>query len=216
VVHACNALSFLGTGAAEGTPADVQPSVVIEPELGRTPGEHGPHSPPRAPMHEVLEFSWRTLLQIESTIGDLPSGQGGVLGGETAHGIVWTCAFGKDNQASGLAYALPNDEALDRLLAEQWHPNGIDLLGIVVSHPAHEPYPNHGDIAYARRLLRANPNMTRFLLPIVIPTAERDWFEIIPFAVLASTDGNISVRPMTLVLKSYVPPGSSPRHAVAD
>ena len=125
---------------------------------------------PNAPDIEArpqLQISKTVLDQIRQSIGRLPPESGGLLGGARETGVVTHFHFDDCAKCTGVTYT-PDFESLNRLLSEHWNPKGIRLLGFVHSHPPWIRRPSTGDLAYAERLLKANQELDRLLLPIAI------------------------------------------------
>jgi proteasome lid subunit RPN8/RPN11 len=61
----------------------------------------------------------------------------------------------------------PDATAMNRLLSEEWRPQGIELAGFVHSHPAGNRRPSAGDRTYAARILDAIERIDQLVLPIV-------------------------------------------------
>src|SRR5687767_11968851 len=98
----------------------------------------------------AMQITEEVLTAIRQQIGSRPAEAGGVLGGNRASGTVTAFYFDETAATSRGTYS-PNHEVVNRLLAEDWNPRGIDLLGFVHSHPAGIRVPSGGDQYYARR-----------------------------------------------------------------
>jgi hypothetical protein len=135
---------------------------------------------------------------IRQAVGARRAEQGGALGGNRAAGEVTHFHFDEFAQITGVSYS-PDVAVLNRLLAEEWNPAGINLMGFVHSHPPGFCRPSGGDIVYARAILKANPEMDRLLLPIIMAAPDAGRFEMFPFAALRGRDG-VQIEPLQLLL----------------
>lgn len=61
----------------------------------------------------------------------------------------------------------PDVQTINRILAEEWMPKGILMVGIVHSHANGVSVPSCGDIHYGMRILQALDTVDKFYLPIV-------------------------------------------------
>jgi hypothetical protein len=142
----------------------------------------------RAERPRALAITRAVLAEIERTIGSRPAELGGMLGGRREDGVVRHFYFDHSARSSGVTYT-PDHELLNRLLARDWNPAGIFLLGFVHSHHACFPQPSGGDAVYARRILEHLPDLERLLLPIVMTEPEAERFELLGFAATRTPQG---------------------------
>jgi proteasome lid subunit RPN8/RPN11 len=119
----------------------------------------------RAEGADAIVLTPAVRAAILRTVGARAPEQGGLLGGSRRNGVVRAFSFDAQARRSATTYS-PNTRSLNRLLAEDWGPAGIELLGFVHSHPG-AARPSTGDLAYAARILDALPALSRLLLPIV-------------------------------------------------
>src|SRR5947208_301147 len=103
-----------------------------------------------------LRILSRVVDDIRRCIGENPAEEGGILGGSPRDGVVTHFVSDASAIRTGVTYA-PDYERLNTLLAEQWNPQGINLIGFVHSHPVGARHPSNGDLAYVAAILRANP-----------------------------------------------------------
>ena len=113
--------------------------------------------------HPQVLIDRQTYSQIMQTLGALPPEHGGILGADRT-GTVSAFAFDHAGESSANSYT-PHIPSLNAVLAEQWAPKGIRLIGMVHSHTG-SIVPSCGDISYADKLRRFN-GMDLFHLPIV-------------------------------------------------
>lgn len=159
---------------------------------------HDQHNQPRLQSPQSLLMRRSIYEAIKQAVGTRPAEQGGALGGNRATGEVTHFHFDDSAQRTGATYS-PNVEVLNRLLAEDWNPAGIKLLGFVHSHPPSFRRPSGGDLTYARAILEANAEMEQLLLPIVITEPDAGRFELFPFAACRTWSG-VQARPLHLLL----------------
>ena len=131
----------------------------------------------------VLRMTTRVWRQIEESVGSRPAETGGPLGGSRDTFLVERFHFDRSARQTGATYS-PDHEELNRIFREEWNLGGINLLGFVHSHPTHFWRPSGGDLAYARDILRAIPDLPYLLLPIVKTRADTGKFEIFPYAAV--------------------------------
>jgi proteasome lid subunit RPN8/RPN11 len=127
-----------------------------------------------------IRMSRHVSCQIMSTIGARPAESGGILLGPIGCDNVTEFFFDRSALCSGAAYT-PDHVTLRRKMKEEWMPSGLDLKGFVHSQPASFNRLSAGDLAYIRRLLQSNPDMSVFAAPIVLPQT----FQLLPIVVLA-------------------------------
>lgn len=144
-----------------------------------------------------LTITESVLREIYLTIGSRPAESGGPIGGSRASGVVTHFHFDRSAAQTGSTYS-PDYQLLNQLFADDWNPNGINLLGFVHSHPPGFRQPSGGDLDYAKRILEAVPELHGLYLPIVITEPDTGCFEIFPFVALR--DGK-SVRAERMALQ---------------
>lgn len=105
--------------------------------------------------------------QIMNTIGARPPESGGILLGPADSQDVTAYYFDNTARCSGVTYT-PDTDLLQKLIDERWTPAGLEFRGFVHSHPGLCRL-SHGDLDYIRNILAANPQMQRFIAPIVLP-----------------------------------------------
>lgn len=145
----------------------------------------------------TLKITESVLREIYLTIGSRPAESGGPLGGNRASGVVSHFHFDHSAAQTGVTYS-PDYQFLNQLFENEWNPNGINLLGFVHSHPPSFRQPSGGDLEYAKRILKAIPELDGLYLPIVVTKPDTGTFEIFPFVALR--DGK-SVRVERLQLQ---------------
>ncbi len=151
-----------------------------------------------APMHEV-RIKASVVDEIRRTVGSLPAEQGGALGGDREIGCITHFYFDRSARRTGATYS-PDYRRLNRLFRDEWNPAGVNLLGIVHSHPPGARHPSGGDMVYAGAILAGIPELDRLVLPIVVTEPDSGRFELLPFAAVRDGDG-IRIEPLRLVVE---------------
>jgi len=132
-------------------------------------------------------------------IGARAPESGGILLGPIGRPEVTEFFFDAMGTCTGATYT-PHHISLQRMMREEWMPAGIDLKGFVHSHPRNAKFLSPGDLSYIARLLRANPDMDRFIAPVVFPHE----FRMHVFVVLAEAPRT----PLTARLHLLEQPGN--------
>ncbi|MBN2456393.1 MAG: hypothetical protein JXB29_07670 [Sedimentisphaerales bacterium] len=97
-----------------------------------------------------------------------PAESGGLLLGEIGSSDISDFFFDSGGNFSSASYS-PDHLTLNRKMKEEWMPAGIDMKGFVHSHPGRLDVLTDEDLMYIERLLKANPDMSMFVAPIIIP-----------------------------------------------
>lgn len=103
--------------------------------------------------------------QIISTIGKQEPERGGILGAGK-DGLISHYYFDACAQVSPDSYE-PDIDSVNRVLVQEWLPNGIRMVGIVHSHSNGNNVPSCGDIHYGMHILHSLDNADQFYLPII-------------------------------------------------
>ncbi len=156
----------------------------------------------REVVTKPLRISRAALEAIRSTVGSLPPETGGMLGGDRARGVVTHFHFDHEANRTRATYS-PNCDKLNRLLADEWNPRGIELMGFAHSHPRGVRIPSAGDKVYAHRILAAVPGLDRLLLPIIMSKADSGRFELLPFTAVRNGE-SVAVRSVNLAIDGDV------------
>ncbi|MGI8467323.1 MAG: ThiF family adenylyltransferase [Pyrinomonadaceae bacterium] len=145
-----------------------------------------------------LIISELVLREIYQTVGLRRAENGGPLGGSRSSGIVTHYHFDNSAHRTGATYS-PNAELLNKLFAEEWNPQDINLLGFVHSHPPGFRQPSGGDIEYASRILAAIPKLEYLYLPIVMTKPDTGSFSLLPFVALRDGE-TVKIKRIELVI----------------
>src|SRR6185369_9632315 len=156
---------------------------------------------------EPLRVSRDVLESIRQTVGRLAPETGGMLGGNRKESRITHFRFDELAQHTRSTYS-PSCDILNRVLADDWNPNGIDLLGFVHSHPCSIRRPSSGDEHYAEKILRAIPGLDRLVLPIVMSESDNGHFELLPFIAVRNRR-RMSIREIPLIIEGDPAPAFS-------
>jgi hypothetical protein len=137
------------------------------------------------PCYKITADVWQ---EIKKTIGKLPPESGGMLGGCRDTNTISTYYFDNSAQTTGSAYS-PDVQVVNTIL-DKWNNDGIQLMGMIHSHPDTYRQPSSSDEEYAKRIISACKGMTQFFMPIVIT---RPYFELLPFHVHQEDNGDFTI-----------------------
>lgn len=113
---------------------------------------------------EKLRITDNVIRQIEQTIGSYPPECGGIVGAQE-DGTVSEFYFDYLGKGTSNCYS-PDVESINKVLAEDWMPRGIYMVGIIHSHDAQLQVPSCGDVYYGIQILQALDTVDSFYLPI--------------------------------------------------
>lgn len=150
------------------------------------------------PMVDALEITDSVLKEIMMTIGLRAAESGGILGGAERQGLVSSYYFDSTGQCTPVQYTTDH-VTLNRLLRDDWNPNGVRFRGFVHSHPYGLDALSGRDLGYAERILAENPELECLWLPIV--TSESGQFAIHPYAAVRA-NGAVEIKKVPLVIVS--------------
>ncbi len=101
--------------------------------------------------------------EICATLGTSKPECGGVLGARIGEPIS-KFYFDRSGTSTSDAYT-PDYETINEIL-EEWAVDGLQMVGMIHSHDKGD-FPSCGDLFYCEQILRSNPAVQEFLLPIV-------------------------------------------------
>ena len=131
-----------------------------------------------------------TIDEIRKTIGSRAPEQGGMLGSKNGSGTVTDFYFDRTGSSTPVAFTVGHKE-LTQVLKTQWKPAGIELIGMIHSHPSGVRHLTGADIEYAEKFLNKDPQLDQLLTPIVVNTGkDGEDMEILPFAVVRDGNGS--------------------------
>lgn len=132
-------------------------------------------SRPKRPLHDGGFTVFDTFLdQVADTIGCLPVETGGAILGDYTSGVVTSFIF--DAHAETTAASYTPSRALGNVVIQAEQASRLQFKGIVHSHPGNFDVPSGPDARAFLQGLSDNPELPRFLAPIVTfhPGEERD------------------------------------------
>ena len=109
--------------------------------------------------------------QVMHALGEHLPERGGLLGGNRQTGEITHFWLDVAPLTANQSTYEPNYVAVNAQL-RRWNAQGIELIGMVHSHPGRCKRPSSADSTYARDILRAIPDMERFFMPIVVTRAQ--------------------------------------------
>ena len=115
---------------------------------------------------ESVFVSDEVMEQLISTVGTKEPETGMVLGSSDGGNTVDTCYFDSEGSVSAVTYS-PDVNTINNVVLPAWNRDGIRIVGFAHSHPRGCVSPSGGDLAYARDLLKALPQLTKLAMPIV-------------------------------------------------
>lgn len=130
--------------------------------------------------------------EIRSALGTKKPECGGVLGARPG-GPISKFYFDFSGISTDDAYT-PDYERINEIL-EQWAEEGVQMVGMIHSHENEGNFPSCGDLFYCEKILRSNPSILDFLLPIVTVNP----FEIHMYRVRLETKLRVLAEPYQIV-----------------
>jgi proteasome lid subunit RPN8/RPN11 len=131
--------------------------------------------------------------QIHDKIGKHLPELGGMLGGSRNDRKVTHFHFDAGADATAATYS-PDTDTLNKVLTS-WNDQGIDLVGMIHSHPKNFTRPSYGDEEYAKAFLAACKNMSDFFMPIV-QSERHGRFDIKGYVVSRHPSGHHRLAPV--------------------
>ena len=111
----------------------------------------------------MVEIQKAVYNEICATLGTKKPECGGVLGARFGEAIS-KFYFDHSGISSSEAY-FPDYETINGIL-EIWAKDGVQMVGMIHSHEKGK-FPSCGDLFYCEQIMRNNPSISEFLLPIV-------------------------------------------------
>lgn len=127
------------------------------------------------PLHDAGFTVFDTFLdQVSATVGQHPVETGGAILGDYTSGVVTTFLFDGDAETTSVSY-IPSRE-LSRRVNEAEDAKRLQFKGVLHSHPGNFDVPSGPDANSFWVGLAENPELSRYLAPIVTfePGDERD------------------------------------------
>jgi proteasome lid subunit RPN8/RPN11 len=132
----------------------------------------------------MISICRNTFDEIQNILGTRKPECGGVLGARPNEPI--SKFYFDVSGVSAEDFYTPNYEKINEVL-EEWAKEGVQMVGMIHSHGNSGTFPSCGDLYYCEQIIRSNPSIEEFLLPIVT---------VKPFAVFmyrVRFDGNLHV-----------------------
>ncbi|MBQ8496655.1 MAG: Mov34/MPN/PAD-1 family protein [Clostridia bacterium] len=112
----------------------------------------------------MVEIQKAVYDDICQTLGEKEAECGGILGARMGEPIS-KFYFDHSGISTPDAYT-PDYETINEIL-EEWAEDGMQMVGIIHSHGNEGNFPSCCDLYYCEQILRNNPSLKEFLLPIV-------------------------------------------------
>lgn len=148
-----------------------------------TPGKVRPLTPPQIQREYPLAVTRSVHETIRTSIGSMPAETGAMLGGPAGSDLITHIHLDQTAATTRATYS-PDVTTANQVLAQQWRPAGVELMGFVHSHPVGYRNPSDGDLTYGRRILTAMPGLDRLVLPIVSSAADNPTFTMDGFTLI--------------------------------
>lgn len=150
--------------------------------------------------------------EIMRTVGSRGPESGGILLGSREDFVVQKFIFDANGSTSYAAYD-PDVQFLNKTIKEEWANNGLALLGFIHSHPrgierlSGDYGNNTGDLGYIRGILRAIPDLKKFLTPIMFSQADgKGPMTFFPYIAYRGKEENYQSGELTIIKDSeYLP-----------
>lgn len=123
--------------------------------------------------------------QVLKELGEHLPERGGLLGGNRATGEITKFWLDRAPLTANYSTYEPNVQAVNKQL-NFWNSQGIELIGMIHSHPGGFNRPSIADSLYARDILQAIPAMQNFFMPIVLTKPQSGKASIYSYVVSRS------------------------------
>lgn len=135
-----------------------------------------------------IVFTTPAWNNVRDTVGARRAESGGPLGGSRGSGVVEEFVDDTTADMTAVTY-YPDFQGLNTLFRERWNPAGVNLLGVIHSHPRGAVRPSRNDLEYADRILAGIPELDRFLLPIAQTRPDTGRFTVHGYAAVRNHHG---------------------------
>lgn len=142
--------------------------------------------------------------EILRTVGKRMPESGGILLGSRENYIVQKFIFDPTGSMSSAAYD-PDINFINKTIKKEWEENGLALLGFIHSHPrgvkrlSGDWGGNTGDIGYTKAILKAIPDLKKFLVPIMFSPSDGGPLEIFPYIAYRGNEENYQSGELTII-----------------
>ncbi len=111
----------------------------------------------------MISICRNTFDEIQNALGTRKPECGGVLGARPNEPIS-KFYFDISGISTDDSYT-PDYEKINEIL-EEWAKDGVQMVGMIHSHGNEGNFPSCGDLYYCEQIIRSNPSIKEFLLPI--------------------------------------------------
>lgn len=132
----------------------------------------------RVSGRSVLQIAGTAFSRLMHTVGAKAPETGCILLGPPGQLNVTDIYVDEHGLCTRATYT-PDHATINRKILELWRPSGLEMLGAAHSHPEPFVHLSGGDLAFIRRIFAANPSMSVFIAPVLLPS--RFWIR--PFLV---------------------------------
>ena len=139
-----------------------------------------------APARPDFIISKDVRRQIIRVLGHHKPERGGLLGGCRSSGAITHFWHDQTPRLANASTYEPDHVAANAVL-RTWNAQGVDLVGMVHSHPGTFSRPSSADCEYARRILEHIPAMHQFFMPIVLTRPDARQARLHPYVVRRGT-----------------------------
>ena len=122
------------------------------------------------------------LNRMYQTIGTAKPERSGILGMNVETGVITHYAFDETSRGTAVSNS-PDVKRLNKIINEDWTPNGIQYIGGPHTHPPGVRRPSPGDHKYGRQILEAKRLLEELHIWIVIPTVNGQTYEVLPYTL---------------------------------
>ena len=149
----------------------------------------------------IVESAYQEILR---TVGSRRPESGGILLGSREDFVVRKFVFDPNGSMSSGAYD-PDVNYINQTIKKEWAENKLAFLGFIHSHPrgvtrlSGDWGNNTGDIGYMKAILRAIPDLKKFLVPIMFTPADGGELKIFPYIAKRGEEENYFAGELTII-----------------
>jgi len=153
---------------------------------------------------KYLTFTQTAYDDMRETVGSQPSETGGIALGSRDDFVIQKFVLDKTGSCSAAAYD-PDMQFINATIKKEWEENGLALLGFIHSHPrgvsrlSGDYGNNTGDIGYTKAILKAIPDLDRFLVPIVYSDYDGQGFKLFPYVAYRGNEENYTKAELKVI-----------------
>jgi hypothetical protein len=161
---------------------------------------------------EKMVICENAMNEIMRTVGSKGPESGGILLGSREDFVIQKFIFDPKGSTSYSSYD-PDVQFLNSTIKREWAENGLALLGFLHSHPrgverlSGDWGNNTGDIGYIKAILRAIPDLKKFLAPVMFSPADgKGSSKIFPYVAYRGNEANYITAELKVIKDSdYLP-----------